>query len=118
MKYNLFLISGRVLNFIPEIIFEIREGENYQIVQLEYDIVIRFLKYFEYLYGELKIIAVDFPAHRDLPFSENISYFQENDTNSFLYSLIKTQNMQPIKKVNLESISLDFRAKKIIKFFK
>ena len=76
------------------------------------------LKYFEYLYGELKIIAVDFPAHRDLPFSENISYFEENDTNSFLYSLIKTQNIQPIKKSDLESISLDFRAKKIIRFFK
>ena len=38
----------RVLNFIPEIIFEIREGENYRIVELQFDIVIRFLKYFEY----------------------------------------------------------------------
>ena len=75
------------------------------------------LKYFEYLYGELKILAVDYPAHRDLPFSENIIYFEENDTSSFLNSLIKTQNIQPIKRVDLESISLDFRAKKIIKFF-
>ena len=48
MRYDLFLISGRVFKFIPEIIYEIREGGNYQIVQLENDIVIRFLKYFEY----------------------------------------------------------------------
>ena len=47
MRYDLFLIWGRVLNFIPEIISEIGEGENYKIVQLEYDIVIRFLKYIE-----------------------------------------------------------------------
>ncbi len=48
MRYNLFLIKGRVLNFIPEIISGIREGECYQIVQLQYDIFIRFLKYLEY----------------------------------------------------------------------
>jgi|MDSW01.1.fsa_nt_gb hypothetical protein len=76
------------------------------------------LKYFEYLYGELKILAVDYPAHRDLSFSENIIYFQENDTNSFLESLFKIGNIEPIKKKSLDSISLDFRVKKIIKFFK
>ena len=76
------------------------------------------LKYFEYLYGELKILAVDYPAHRDLSFSENIIYFQENNTNSFLESLFKIGNIEPIKKKSLDSISLDYRVKKIIKFFK
>tara|TARA_Y100001980_G_C14511754_1_gene287204 strand:+ start:143 stop:1288 length:1146 start_codon:yes stop_codon:yes gene_type:complete len=75
------------------------------------------LKYFEYLYGELKIIAVDYPAHRDLPFSENIIYFKENDTNSFLNSLMNTENIKPISKKNLESISLDFRVKKLLQLF-
>ena len=37
------------------------------------------LKYFEYLYGGLNIVAVDFPSHRALPFSENISFFHENN---------------------------------------
>ena len=76
------------------------------------------LKYFEYLYGELKILAVDYPAHRDLSFSENIIYFQENDTNSFLESLFKIGSIEPIRKKSLDSISLDLRVKKIIQFFK
>ena len=76
------------------------------------------LKYFEYLYGELKILAVDYPAHRDLSFSENIVYFQENDTNSFLESLLKIGNVEPIKRKSLDSISLDYRVKKVINFFK
>ena len=76
------------------------------------------LKYFEYLYGELKILAVDYPAHRDLSFSENIIYFQENNTNSFLESLFKIGNIEPIRKKSLDSISLDLRVKKIIQFFK
>ena len=37
------------------------------------------LKYFEYLYAGLNIVAVDFPSHRALPFSENILFFHENN---------------------------------------
>ena len=47
MGFDLFLIWRRVLNFIPEIIFEIRQGENYLIVQIKYDIFIGFLEYFK-----------------------------------------------------------------------
>ena len=33
------------------------------------------LKYFEYLAARLKVIAVDFPSHRELPFSDKITFF-------------------------------------------
>ena len=47
------------------------------------------LKYFEYLYGELNILAVDFPSHRSLPFSDNITFFNENDEEGFIKALLK-----------------------------
>ena len=36
MRFDLFIIWGNGLNFIPEIISEIREDENYEIVRLKY----------------------------------------------------------------------------------
>jgi len=73
------------------------------------------LKYFEYLAANLKIIGVDFPAHRALPFSEDITFFKENDLNS----LIEGFNNLLDSDISLKDIgdfSLDTRAKKIIKF--
>ena len=37
------------------------------------------LKYFEYLAIGFNILAVDFKSHRILPFSDRVSFFQEND---------------------------------------
>ena len=34
------------------------------------------LKYFEYFYAKLKIVAANFPSHNDLPFSENIVFLK------------------------------------------
>ena len=41
------------------------------------------LKYYEYLAAGLKIIATDFESHRNLPFSENILFYNENDKKFF-----------------------------------
>ena len=35
MSFDLFIIWGNGLDFIPEIIYEIREDDNYQIMQLK-----------------------------------------------------------------------------------
>ncbi len=74
------------------------------------------IKYFEYLYGGLKILAVDFPSHRSLPFSENISFFHNGDFKSFKNALFYCNRIKPIGKENLNAITLDYRAKEIIKF--
>lgn len=72
------------------------------------------LKYFEYLYGGLKIVAVDFPAHRNLPFSEKILFFSEDNQKEFIDCLKNSQNTISFAKNKLNTVSLDYRAKKII----
>ena len=75
------------------------------------------LKYFEYLRSGLNIIAVDLPAHRELPLSENILFYKEGDEESFistLNKLEKEENKSEIADINI--FSVNNRVKKIIKF--
>ncbi len=72
------------------------------------------LKYFEYLFAKLKIVAVDFPAHRILPYSDNISFFKKNDHREFVNCIIKTDSINNHE--NFKGISIDNRVKEIIKF--
>jgi len=74
------------------------------------------LKYFEYIYGNLNVLAVDFPSHRVLPYSENITYFKEGDIEDFISSILEPKKIKKIK--NFENLSLDKRVKEIIKFSK
>ena len=75
------------------------------------------LKYFEYLYGGLQIIAVDFPSHRKLPFSENINFFQAGDSYSFFNTLNSINLEHSLSSEELNSITIDARVKKIISLF-
>ena len=74
------------------------------------------LKYFEYLYGGLKILGVDFPAHKRLPFSNNIIFFKNNDSESFKNALYKIDQSEQLDKSLLNEVTLDSRIKKIIQF--
>jgi len=76
------------------------------------------LKYFEYLAAGLKIIAVDFPSHRNLPFSENIRFYEEGDFESFVSAIKKLEDIPFPNNEILRFISLDTRAKKIINFLR
>ena len=71
------------------------------------------LKYFEYLAAGLKIIAIDFPSHRDLPFSENIEYYQEDNLESFITAIEKAKYLKSPNIDLFNKISLETRAKKI-----
>lgn len=51
------------------------------------------IKYFEYLRGGLKILAVDYPAHRNLPLNENCYYFEEGNFEDFINKLISLYNI-------------------------
>ncbi len=73
------------------------------------------LKYFEYLISDLKIIGVDFPSHRALPYSEDITFFEENNLNSLIDAFNKLLDKNIVSKESKE-FSLDTRAKNIIKF--
>jgi len=75
------------------------------------------LKYFEYLRGGLNIVAVDLPAHRELPLSENISFYKEDDEVSFVSSLDKLEKEENKTDVaDIDIFSVNNRVKKIIKF--
>ena len=74
------------------------------------------LKYFEYLYSGLSIIAVDFPSHRSLPISKKISFFENGNKESFINSLKNSKDRKPISKDERYSITLDHRANKLIDF--
>jgi len=72
------------------------------------------LKYFEYLSADVKIVATDFDAHRKLPYSSNISFFNSDNSESFLNAIIQSEKRPLIDAKEKEIISLDYRAKKII----
>ena len=75
------------------------------------------LKYFEYLRGGLNIISVDLPAHRELPLSENITFYKEGDEEDFISSLNKVEKEKSVKKINdINKFSVNSRVKNIIKF--
>lgn len=74
------------------------------------------LKYFEYLYANLKIIAVDFPSHRNLPLKQYINFFNINDLDSFKIALSDSKKMQQPTHEQLSSVTLEHRAKEIINF--
>lgn len=74
------------------------------------------LKYFEYIFGGLQVLAVDFPAHRALPFSQYINFFSEGDSESFFDSLSKLSDLQSLNDYELNTLTLNTRVKKIIGF--
>lgn len=74
------------------------------------------IKYFEYLAAGLKIIAVDFPSHRNLPFSANISFFEEGNAKSVVDAIKKTELASELTTDVFSYISLETRTKKIIDF--
>jgi hypothetical protein len=74
------------------------------------------LKYFEYLYSGLSIVAVDFPSHRTLPFSEKISFFENGNKKSFINSLKNSNKTKSLSVDEKHLITLDRRAERLIKY--
>lgn len=74
------------------------------------------LKYFEYLAGNLIILATDFESHRSLPYSEGITFFKEGDTLDITRAIDSLIIESRSNSIDLEKISLDYRAKSIINF--
>jgi len=74
------------------------------------------LKYFEYLAAELKVLAIDYPSHKKLPFQENIYYFNEDLDETFV-SAINLASQTDFKQIEKNQISLETRTKKILELF-
>tara|TARA_B100001057_G_scaffold441255_1_gene475730 strand:+ start:3040 stop:4101 length:1062 start_codon:yes stop_codon:yes gene_type:complete len=74
------------------------------------------IKYFEYLKAKLKIVAVDFPSHRNLPMSNVINFFENNNLDSFINSVLDASNSENFETLDQEVQSVAERTKTIIKF--
>jgi hypothetical protein len=74
------------------------------------------LKYYEYLRGGLNVVASNFPAHMNLSYSDYIYFFENNDLNSFIDSIILA-NTNKSKNLNLQNFTLQNRTKNILKLF-
>jgi hypothetical protein len=72
------------------------------------------IKYFEYLRGGLKVLAVDFPAHRKLPMVQNNFYFKNNDTEDFIEKLLIAAHAKFIFDPNIKNYSYSIRSKKLL----
>jgi len=73
------------------------------------------LKYFEYLASGLNVVATDLKTHRNLPFNENIIFYDSADIASFEQSLLIALN-QETNLYNVSAYSTQSRVKKIINF--
>ena len=72
------------------------------------------LKYFEYLRAELKIVGVDFPAHRVLPFSDKIYFFNEGSEEDLIRSIENAVGENQASNLNYTEYSLSKRTEAII----
>ena len=75
------------------------------------------IKYFEYLKANLKIVAVDFPAHRSLPMSEKIIFFENNNQESFVNAILKTIDLPEYDILDEDVRSTSERTKVLLDFF-
>jgi hypothetical protein len=74
------------------------------------------LKYFEYLAANLKVVGVNFSAHKNLPFSENISFFDYGNKDQLIDSVIQAHSIHNINKLDISKYSYKNRVKNIIEF--
>ena len=76
------------------------------------------LKYYEYLRGKLKVVAVDFPSHKSLMFSDKIAFFDLESRESLINALeISTnEDISFLEESEIKELSLEARAAKISNF--
>ncbi len=75
------------------------------------------IKYFEYIKANLKVVAVDFPAHRSLPMSEKIIFFENNNQESFVNAILKTIDLSEYDILDEDVRSTFERTKVLLDFF-
>ena len=74
------------------------------------------LKYFEYLYAGVNVVAIDYPSHQSLPLKDKINFFKKDDHESFIDAINRSLDKKALTKKELDGITLNNRADKIISF--
>ena len=74
------------------------------------------IKFYEYSISGAKVVAVDFPAHRNLDHYNNMVFYKYNDKESFISAILSASNFN-LQFENLNLImTIDKRVKNIIQF--
>ena len=59
------------------------------------------------MFAGLKVVGVDFPSHRALPNSSEISFFEENSISSFENAVMTAAKKKNMDKLDIKEFSLD-----------
>ena len=73
------------------------------------------LKYFEYLAANLKIVAVNFDSHKNLPFAENINFFDFENKEQFIMSVLEAKDNN-LTDSEILKYSYKNRVKRLVRF--
>tara|TARA_Y100000817_G_C16697900_1_gene473470 strand:- start:11 stop:706 length:696 start_codon:yes stop_codon:yes gene_type:complete len=75
------------------------------------------VKYYEYLGSGMKVIATNSLAHKELPFQNEINYFDLEDKQSFLEALeAASKACDNTEKIDISALTLEYRMSRIIDF--
>ena len=72
------------------------------------------LKFFEYIRAGLKVVAVNFPSHKLLPFKNNITFFEKENQNDFIEAVIQSSKSSFNFDKKINDYSYDKRTELII----
>ena len=72
------------------------------------------IKYFEYIRGGLKVLAVDFPAHKKLPSFNNLYFYKYGDKEDFIKNLISVSKSKFVYNEEITNYSYKSRVDKLL----
>ena len=72
------------------------------------------IKYFEYINAGLKIVAVDYPSHKNLPIQQNIYFYKPGDQESFKNAIFKASKSEFLYSKDIIKYSYENRVNKIL----
>ena len=72
------------------------------------------IKYFEYERGRVKTCSSNVSAHRNLPIQDNIYYFEKDDLESFIISILKASKNSFIPNKKISEFSYESRVQKLM----
>ena len=75
------------------------------------------LKYFEYIASGLKVVAIDNPSHRNLPYQDKIEFFSSANSISFVESIKQSLQAEEPNYENIDQYNMTNRCSKILNLF-
>ena len=75
------------------------------------------LKYFEYIASGLKVVAIDNPTHRNLPYQDKIEFFSSVSSSSFVEAIKQALKAEQPNYKNIDQYNMTNRCSRILNLF-